>query len=52
GPITYGLVTWVTSGNHRLAILATGLFFVMGLVLLRRVEFPPTVVAHHPGTGR
>lgn len=34
GPVTYGLVTWLTSGNHRLAILITGLFFVAGLVLL------------------
>jgi UMF1 family MFS transporter len=37
GPITYGLVTWITSGNHRAAIFSTGLFFVIGLVLLRRV---------------
>jgi MFS transporter, UMF1 family len=34
GPVTYGLVTWWTSGNHRLAILSTALFFVLGLVLL------------------
>jgi MFS transporter, UMF1 family len=40
GPLTYGLVTWVTSGNHRLAILMTGLFFVVGLFLLRRIELP------------
>jgi MFS transporter, UMF1 family len=38
GPITYGLVTWLTDNNHRLAILATGSFFVIGLVLLRRVN--------------
>ena len=38
GPVTYGLVTWVTSGNHRLAIGVTGLFFLVGLVLLRRVD--------------
>ena len=24
GPITYGLVTWLTAGNHRIAILSTG----------------------------
>jgi MFS transporter, UMF1 family len=40
GPLTYGLVTWVTSGNHRLAILMTGLFFVLGLFLLRRIDLP------------
>ena len=38
GPITYGLVTWLTDNNHRLAILATGSFFVIGLALLRRVD--------------
>jgi UMF1 family MFS transporter len=36
--VTYGLVTWVTMGNHRLAIVSTALFFVAGLVLLRRVD--------------
>lgn len=40
GPITYGLVTWLTDNNHRLAIVATGSFFVVGLVLLRRVNLP------------
>ncbi|WP_298827636.1 MFS transporter [uncultured Piscinibacter sp.] len=34
GPVTYGLVTWWTSGNHRLAILSTAAFFVIGLLLL------------------
>ncbi len=38
GPITYGLVTWATGGNHRLGILSTALFFVVGLVLLRRID--------------
>ena len=38
GPVTYGLVTLLTSGNHRLAILVTGLFFVGGLLLLRPVN--------------
>jgi UMF1 family MFS transporter len=40
GPLTYGLVTWGTHGNHRLAILVTGLFFVAGLALLMRVQVP------------
>lgn len=40
GPLTYGLVTWATDGNHRLAILITGLFFVAGLVLLARIDVP------------
>lgn len=38
GPLTYGLVTWLTGGNHRLAILSTAIFFVGGLVLLRPVN--------------
>lgn len=38
GPVTYGLVTWLTEGNHRLAILSTGGFFLLGLALLRRVD--------------
>jgi UMF1 family MFS transporter len=38
GPVTYGLVTWATEGNHRFGILATGVFFVVGLVLLRHVD--------------
>ena len=38
GPVTYGLVTWATDGNHRLAIGVTGLFFLLGLVLLRQVD--------------
>jgi len=38
GPVTYGLVTWATAGNHRLAIVSTAAFFVVGLVLLRPVD--------------
>jgi len=38
GPMTYGLVTWMSAGNHRLGILVTGLFFLLGLALLGRVD--------------
>ena len=34
GPLTYGAVTWATQGNHRAAILVTGLFFAAGLAIL------------------
>lgn len=34
GPVTYGAVTWVTGNNQRLAIVVTGLFFVLGLLAL------------------
>src|SRR2546425_5578483 len=40
GPITYGAISWVTEGNHRLAMLATGGFFVVGLLLLAGTDVP------------
>lgn len=39
GPLFYGVVTWISEGNHRLALLFTGSFFVLGLLVLRRVDF-------------
>jgi UMF1 family MFS transporter len=38
GPLTYGVVTWMTGGNHRLAILLTGAFFIVALVILAFVR--------------
>jgi UMF1 family MFS transporter len=38
GPLTYGAVTWIFAGNHRLGLLATGVYFVIGLILLRKVD--------------
>jgi UMF1 family MFS transporter len=38
GPLTYGVVTWVFAGNHRLGILAVGAYFVIGLALLQRID--------------
>ena len=38
GPLTYGTVTWLFAGNHRLAIFATGLYFAVGLALLRGID--------------
>jgi UMF1 family MFS transporter len=38
GPLTYGAVTWIFAGNHRLAIFATGAYFVAGLLLLRNID--------------
>jgi len=45
GPVTYGLITLLSAGNHRLAIFGTGLFFVLGLVLLRRVNVQRGIAA-------
>ena len=39
GPLAYGLVTWLTSGNQRLAMLLTGLFFIAALGVLSRIRF-------------
>jgi len=38
GPLTYGAVTWAFDGNHRLAMLAVGAYFVVGLVLLAGID--------------
>ena len=38
GPLTYGAVTWITGGNHRLAILLTGGFFISALLVLAFVD--------------
>ncbi len=40
GPITYGAVTWISNGNHRLAMLATGVFFIVGLAILGGIDVP------------
>jgi UMF1 family MFS transporter len=38
GPLTYGAITWATGGNQRLAIMSTAVLFVVGLVLLLKVD--------------
>lgn len=38
GPITYGAVTWIFPGNHRLGILAVGVYFVIGIALLAGID--------------
>jgi UMF1 family MFS transporter len=38
GPLTYGAVTWIFHGNHRLGILAVGAYFVVGLALLAGID--------------
>jgi UMF1 family MFS transporter len=38
GPLTYGLVTWTFAGNHRLGIFATGIYFVIGLIVLKGID--------------
>jgi len=38
GPLTYGVASWITAGNHRQALLITGSYFVAGLWALRGVQ--------------
>ncbi len=38
GPLTYGLVNWLSRGDHRLAILITGSYFLAGLAILAGVN--------------
>ena len=48
GPLTYGAVTWITAGNHRLAIGTTALFFVASLAVLRGVDIARGIRAGLP----
>ena len=50
--MTYGLVTLLTDGNHRLAIVSTGLFFVLGLLLLALVNVPRGIAAAQGADGQ
>ncbi|MDE2058429.1 MAG: MFS transporter [candidate division NC10 bacterium] len=38
GPLVFGAVSYTLAGNQRAAILAIGLFFLIGLILLARVR--------------
>ena len=38
GPVMYGLITWALDGNQRVAIGATALLFVAGLVALKPIN--------------
>jgi len=48
GPVTYGAVTWITAGNHRLAIGITGMFFLDRLAVLRGVDIVRGIRAAQP----
>ena len=38
GPVTYGLVTWISAGDHRLALLVTGVYFVAGIAIVAGLD--------------
>ncbi len=52
GPVTYGLVTWLTAGNHRMGILSTALFFAVGWWLLRHVDVARGAAAARPAVAK
>jgi UMF1 family MFS transporter len=50
GPIVFGTVSHALGGNQRAAVLAVGVFFVVGLVLLQRVRPASPVTGASPPT--
>lgn len=38
GPLSYGLINYLSHGNHRLSLLSTLVFFAAGLLLLTKVN--------------
>lgn len=50
GPLTYGVITWTTGGNQRLAIASTAVLFFVGWVLLQRVDVERGRLAGLKGT--
>ena len=38
GPLTFGAVSFLSGGNQNLAVLSVGVFFVVGMLLLKKVK--------------
>jgi UMF1 family MFS transporter len=38
GPVSYGVISHLSGGDHRMALLSTLAFFIVGLVLLIRID--------------
>ena len=49
GPLAYGLVSYASGNQHRIAMLATAAFFIVGLVLIARVDFNRGHAVAHRG---
>ncbi len=43
GPLTFGLVSWL-SGSQKLAVLSVGFFFLVGMLLIRKVNLETKIV--------
>lgn len=41
GPVTFGVITWLTGGDQRPAVLAVAGFYVLGLLVLKGVRDEP-----------
>lgn len=52
GPLVYGVTTWVSGGNQRLAIGMTGILFVAGWVALRPVDVARGMRQANEASGR
>ncbi|OGS96528.1 MAG: MFS transporter [Gallionellales bacterium RBG_16_56_9] len=52
GPLTYGVVSWLSGGNHRAAMLFTGSYFVLGLLLLAGIDAERGKRAAHECTDK
>lgn len=37
GPLTFGLVSWLT-GSQKIAVLSIGIFFLLGILMMRKVK--------------
>ena len=55
GPLTYGLASWLSGGDHRLSMLITGGYFLAGLLLLAGVNVQrgrqAALLATEPGSS-
>ena len=49
GPLSYGLITWLTGGNQRIAIASTTVLFVLGLLALIPIDVRRGRAAVAPG---
>ncbi|MCX7097644.1 MAG: MFS transporter [Methylococcales bacterium] len=38
GPLSYGLINYLSHGNHRMSLLSTLAFFILGLLMLAKVN--------------
>jgi MFS transporter, UMF1 family len=38
GPLTYGVITYLSGGDHRMALVSTTVFFIIGFLLLLTVD--------------